>query len=52
MLNEDLDKTRTLQRLNDKIKSEELTEKIEKFKQNSKNQVKNLQQLVELTKQY
>jgi hypothetical protein len=54
--NEDLDKNRKLldelQALNDKINNEELTEKIEKFKQSSKIQVKNLEQLVELTKQY
>ncbi|WP_225876846.1 DUF4175 family protein [Flavobacterium muglaense] len=41
-----------LKDLNDKIKNEELLGKLEKFKQNSKNQVKNLQQLVELTKKY
>ncbi|TRX40366.1 DUF4175 family protein [Flavobacterium restrictum] len=41
-----------LKDLNDKIKSEELQDKLEKFKQNSKNQVKTLQQLVELTKRY
>lgn len=41
-----------LQQLNDKIKNEELMDKLDKFKQNSKNQVKNLEQLVELTKRY
>ena len=41
-----------LKELNDKIKNEELLSKLDKFKQNSKNQVKNLQQLVELTKKY
>lgn len=41
-----------LQKLNDKINKEELFEKMEKFKQNSKNQVKTLEQLVELTKKY
>jgi hypothetical protein len=41
-----------LKALNDKIKNEDLLDKIEKFKQNSKNQTKNLAQLVELTKRY
>jgi hypothetical protein len=41
-----------LKELNDKIQNEDLLEKIEKFKQNSKNQTKNLEQLVELTKRY
>jgi hypothetical protein len=41
-----------LKELNEKIKNEELLEKVDKFKQNSKNQVKNLKQLVELTKKY
>jgi len=53
---DDLDKNRKLldelQALNDKIKSEELSEKLDKLKQNSKNQIRNLEQLVELTKQY
>ena len=52
----DLDKNQKLldelKDLNDKIKNEELLSKLDKFKQNSKNQVKNLQQLVELTKKY
>jgi ferritin-like metal-binding protein YciE len=39
-----------LQSLNDKIKNEELLDKIDKFKQNSKNNTRNLEQLVELTK--
>jgi ferritin-like metal-binding protein YciE len=41
-----------LQSLNDKIKNEELLDKIDKFKQNSKNNTRNLEQLVELTKKY
>ena len=41
-----------LKALNDKIKNEELLDKLDKFKQNSKNQTKNLEQLVELTKRY
>ena len=41
-----------LQKLNDKIQQEELFEKIEKFKQVSKNQAKTLEQLVELTKRF
>ncbi|MBF7092777.1 hypothetical protein IUY40_14670 [Flavobacterium sp. ALJ2] len=41
-----------LKDLNDKIKSDELFDKIDKFKQISKNQSKNLEQLVELTKRY
>jgi ferritin-like metal-binding protein YciE len=41
-----------LKNLNDKISKEELFEKMDKFKQNSKNQTKNLEQLVELTKRY
>lgn len=41
-----------LKELNDKIQSEELFEKMEKFKQNAKNQTKTLEQLVELTKRY
>jgi ferritin-like metal-binding protein YciE len=39
-----------LKELNDKIKNEELLNKLDRFKQNSKNQIKNLAQLVELTK--
>jgi hypothetical protein len=38
--------------LNNKIKDEDFVEKLEKFKQNSKSQNKNLAQLVELTKRY
>lgn len=41
-----------LKKLNDKIKNEELFDKLEKFKQTSKDQTKNLEQLVELTKKY
>ena len=41
-----------LKALNDKIQNEELLSKLEKFKQNSKNQTKNLEQLVELTKRF
>ena len=41
-----------LQKLNDKINNEQLLEKLETFKQNSKNQTKNLEQLVALTKKY
>ncbi|WP_114753906.1 hypothetical protein [Flavobacterium glaciei] len=41
-----------LKELNDKIQNEELLTKLEKFKQNSKNQIKNLEQLVELTKRF
>lgn len=41
-----------LKKLNDKISKEELFEKMEKFEQQSKNQTKSLEQLVELTKRY
>lgn len=41
-----------LKALNDKINKEELFKKLDAFKQNSKNQTKNLEQLVELTKKY
>ena len=41
-----------LKELNDKIQNEELFSKLDKFKQNSKNQIKNLEQLVELTKKF
>ena len=41
-----------LQKLNDKIQKEELFDKIDQLKQQSKNQTKSLQQLVELTKKY
>lgn len=54
--NKDLEKNKKLldelKALNDKIKNENLLEKLDKFKQNSKNQTKNLEQLVELTKKY
>lgn len=41
-----------LKELNEKIKDEELHNKLDQFKQKSKNQIKNLEQLVELTKRY
>ncbi|MDW8849499.1 DUF4175 family protein [Flavobacterium sp. MMLR14_040] len=41
-----------LKNLNDKLQSEELFDKMEKFKQISKNQSRNLEQLVELTKHF
>ncbi len=41
-----------LKSLNDKLKNEDLLEKLDQFKQTSKNQIKYLQQLVELTKKY
>ena len=41
-----------LNKLNEKLSKEELFEKIENFKQTSKNQTKSLQQLVELTKRF
>jgi hypothetical protein len=41
-----------LKNLNDKLNSEELFDKMEKFKQISKNQSRNLEQLVELTKRF
>jgi hypothetical protein len=41
-----------LKELNDKIQNEALLTKLDKFKQNSKNQTKNLEQLVELTKRF
>ncbi len=41
-----------LKQLNEKLKQEDLGEKLDKFKQQSKNQIKNLEQLVELTKKY
>ena len=54
--NTDLEKNKKLldelKELNDKIKNEDLLSKLDKFKQNSKNQTKNLEQLVELTKRY
>ncbi|MBV1923430.1 MAG: hypothetical protein KUG68_05295 [Flavobacteriaceae bacterium] len=41
-----------LEKLKDKIKKEELTDKLEKLAKQNKNQEKNLEQLVELTKRY
>lgn len=41
-----------LKNLNEKLQSEELFDKMEKFKQISKNQSRNLEQLVELTKRF
>lgn len=41
-----------LQKLSDKMQEEDLFDKIDQFKQSSKNQMKNLEQLVELTKRY
>ncbi|MBW4358891.1 hypothetical protein [Flavobacterium taihuense] len=41
-----------LNELNNKIKDEDFVQKLEKFKENSKSQNKNLAQLVELTKRY
>lgn len=41
-----------LEKLNSKLEKEELFEKMDKLKQQSKNQTKSLQQLVELTKRY
>lgn len=41
-----------LQRLSDKMQEEDLFDKMDQFKQSSKNQMKNLEQLVELTKRY
>ncbi|WP_264566046.1 DUF4175 family protein [Flavobacterium sp. N3904] len=41
-----------LNELNNKIKDEDFVEKLDKFKQSSKSQNKNLAQLVELTKRY
>ena len=52
----DLDKNKKLldelQKLNDKINSEDLLKKLDNFKQNSKNQTRTLEQLVELTKKF
>lgn len=54
--NQELEKNKKLldelKELTDKIKNEELMEKIDEFKQTSKNQTKNLAQLLELTKRY
>ncbi len=54
--NKDLEQNKKLleelKELNDKINSEELLSKLDQFKQKSKNQIKNLEQLVELTKKY
>lgn len=41
-----------LQKLSEKIQDLDIEEKLDKIKQNSKNQTKNLEQLVELTKKY
>ncbi|MFN4199060.1 MAG: DUF4175 family protein, partial [Flavobacterium sp.] len=41
-----------LQRLSDKMQEEDLFDKMDQLKQSSKNQMKNLEQLVELTKRY
>ena len=41
-----------LEKLNEKIQKEALFEKMDQLKQQAKNQTKNLQQLVELTKKY
>ncbi|WP_276977335.1 hypothetical protein [Flavobacterium filum] len=41
-----------LQKLTEKIQDLDVQEKLDKIKQNSKNQAKNLEQLVELTKKY
>lgn len=41
-----------LKKLSEKLKEEELFDKMDKFKQASKNQTKNLEQLVELTKRF
>ena len=41
-----------LEKLQDKIQKEELTEKLEKLSKQNKNQEKNLEQLLELTKRY
>jgi glutaredoxin-related protein len=41
-----------LKELNDKIKNEELLNKLDRFKQNSKNQIKNLAQWLNLPKYY
>jgi len=41
-----------LEKIRDKINKEELTEKLEKLAKNNKNQEKNLEQLLELTKRY
>lgn len=41
-----------LEKLQDKIRKEELTDKLEKLSKQNKNQEKNLEQLLELTKRY
>ncbi len=55
-VNKDLEKNKKLldelQKLNEKLEKDELFEKMDKLKQQSKNQTKSLQQLVELTKKY
>ncbi|MFA9187170.1 DUF4175 family protein [Flavobacterium magnesitis] len=54
--NEELEKNKKLldelKSLNDKMKNDDLLDQLDQFKQKGKNQVKNLQQLVELTKKY
>lgn len=55
-VDKDLEKNKKLidelQKLNEKLEKDELFEKMDKLKQQSKNQTKSLQQLVELTKKY
>jgi hypothetical protein len=55
-VDKDLEKNKKLldelQKLNEKLEKDELFEKMYKLKQQSKNQTKSLQQLVELTKKY
>lgn len=55
-VNESIDKNKKLldelNELNNKLNNEEFQEKLQQFKQSSSNQVKTLEQLVELTKRY
>ena len=55
-VDKDLEKNKKLldelQKLNEKLQKDELFDKMDKLKQESKNQTKSLQQLVELTKKY
>ena len=55
-VDKDLEKNKKLldelQKLNEKLEKDELFEKMDKLKQQSKNQTKSLAQLVELTKKY
>jgi len=55
-VDKDLEKNKKLleelQKLNEKLEKDELFDKMDKLKQQSKNQTKSLQQLVELTKKY